>query len=179
MTSPLIYCPTCGTNLISKQIEGRIRRYCQHCGKPIYRNPKPCSGVLVVDERERLLLVKRTQPPSPGAWSVPAGYLEADEPPRKAAIRELHEETGLTVSIDDIQLFDTMFVRHPGGQHVLVIIYITDRSATSGNVIAGSDAAEAQFWNLMELQTSGEQIEPGYAPLFEQALENAHRLTDR
>lgn len=175
MTSPHpAYCPICGSNLINKQIEGRTRRYCRRCEKPIYQNPKPCGGVLVVDERERLLLVKRTQPPAPGAWSVPAGYLEADEPPREAAIRELREETGLTVSTDDLQLFETIFVRHPNGRHVLVIIYTTDRSATTGNVIAGSDAAEAQFWDLMELQTSNEQIEPGYVPLFEQALEGAH-----
>jgi NADH pyrophosphatase NudC (nudix superfamily) len=63
----LTYCPMCGSELVDKQIESRIRRYCQHCEQPIYRNPKPCAGVLAVDERERVLLVKRTEPPAPGA----------------------------------------------------------------------------------------------------------------
>jgi NADH pyrophosphatase NudC (nudix superfamily) len=53
--------------LIDKQVEERTRRYCQQCEQPIYQNPKPCAGVLVVDERECVLLVKRTEPPAPGA----------------------------------------------------------------------------------------------------------------
>ena len=91
--------------LIDKQVEERTRRYCQQCEQPIYQNPKPCAGVLVVDERECVLLVKRTEPPAPGAWSIPAGYLEADEPPRQAAVRELYEETNVAVSKGDITLF--------------------------------------------------------------------------
>jgi ADP-ribose pyrophosphatase YjhB (NUDIX family) len=90
-----------------------MRRYCQQCEQPIYQNPKPCAGVLVIDDCERVLLIKRTEPPAPGAWSVPAGYLEADEPPSHAAVRELHEETNITLSEDGLQLLDTIFVRHP------------------------------------------------------------------
>ena len=89
------YCPDCGTALEGRRIEGRERRYCDRCERPVYRNPKPCSGVLVVDGQDRTLLVKRTEPPAAGSWSVPAGYLEADEPAPAAAIRELGEETGL------------------------------------------------------------------------------------
>lgn len=165
------YCPTCGTELVDEQIEGRIRRYCQQCEQPIYRNPKPCAGVLVVDKREHVLLVKRTEPPAPGAWSVPAGYLEADEPPRHAAVRELREETNLTLTEGGLQLLDTVFVRHPSGQHVLVIVYTASRSNTTGTVAPGSDAADAQFWNLSELQRSEEQMEPGYDSVFEQAVD--------
>jgi len=81
--------------LTDKQVEDRTRRYCQQYEQPIYRNPKPCAGVLVVDERECVLLVKRTEPPAPGTWSIPAGYLEADEPPRQAAVRELYVEANV------------------------------------------------------------------------------------
>ena len=87
------FCPACGTGLTDRRVEGRDRRFCPACERPVYRNPKPCAGVLVVDGG-RLLLVERTEPPAVGAWSVPAGYLEADEPPRAAAARELREETG-------------------------------------------------------------------------------------
>lgn len=164
------YCPICGTELIDEQIEDRLRRYCQQCDQPIYRNPKPCAGVLVVDECERVLLVKRTEPPAPGTWSVPAGYLEADEPPRQAAVRELREETSVSVSKDDITLFETAFVRHPNGKHVLVLIYVAPRSATTGTVVSGSDAADAQFLSLPELVSDGRDIEPGYERIFTAAV---------
>lgn len=156
--------------LTDKQVEDRTRRYCQQCEQPIYRNPKPCAGVLVVDERECVLLVKRTEPPAPGTWSIPAGYLEADEPPRQAAVRELYEETNVSVSKDDITLFETAFVRHPNGQHVLVVIYVAPRSATTGTVVSGSDADDAQFWSLPELESDSRDIEPGYERIITAAI---------
>lgn len=170
-TEYLNYCPACGSELTDERIEGRIRRYCQQCEKPIYRNPKPCAGVLVVDDRDRVLLVKRTEPPAVGAWSVPAGYLEADEPPRHAATRELREETNLLLSGDSLQLLDTVFVRHPNGQHVLVIVYGSARSNATGTVVSGSDAADARLWDLSELRRSDEHIERGYDSVLEQAVD--------
>ena len=165
------YCPTCGADLVECHIEGRSRRYCSSCEKPIYRNPKPCAGVLVTDESDQLLLVKRTQPPDVGAWSLPAGYLEADEPPQQAAVRELQEETAVSVSISDLRLLTTTFVDHPNGSHVLVVIYVASRSTTEGAIHPGSDAANARFWGLPALNASDERIESGYWPIFEQALE--------
>jgi len=43
------YCPACGTALEDCVIQGRERRYCESCAQPVYQNPKPCGGVLVVD----------------------------------------------------------------------------------------------------------------------------------
>jgi hypothetical protein len=74
----------------------------------------------------------------------------------------LHEETGLSVSTSDITLHDTNFVQHPSGQHILVVIYITPRASTTGSPTPGSDAGAARFWDLEELISSAERIEPGY-----------------
>ncbi|QKY22017.1 NUDIX hydrolase (plasmid) [Halolamina sp. CBA1230] len=164
----LTYCPTCGTVLVDKQIEGRTRRYCQECETPIYRNPKPCAGVLVVDEGD-ILLVKRTQPPGVGTWSVPAGFLEYDEPPALGAVRELEEETSVTASEEDLELFDTAFVTAGERENVLVIIYRVERSATKGDPEPGSDAGDAQFWEMGAFESEDEQIEPGYEDIFQRA----------
>ena len=91
----------CGAELVRRLIEGRDRHFCERCDRPVYRNPKPCAGVLVVNGA-KVLLIERTQPPAVGSWSVPAGYLEADEPPRVAAVRELEEETSVSVSRDSL-----------------------------------------------------------------------------
>ncbi|WP_141551679.1 NUDIX hydrolase [Natrinema sp. CBA1119] len=147
------YCPDCGASLSSQEIEGQLRAYCATCGAPIYRNSKPCAGVLVMDDAQ-LLLVKRTQPPSVGSWSVPAGFLEYDGPPALGAVRELEEETGVTASEEDIELFDTAFVTAGERANVLVIIYRVERSATKGE--PGSDAGDARFWEMEAFESENE-----------------------
>jgi ADP-ribose pyrophosphatase YjhB (NUDIX family) len=170
VSETLAHCPTCGTALVDRHVEGRTRRYCAVCESPVYRNPRPCAGVLVVDGG-RVLLVRRTEPPAAGAWSLPAGYLEHDEPPRTAAVRELREETGLSAAAEAIDLLDTAFVRHPDGWHVLVVVYVTPRTTTAGDPVAGSDAADARFWNVDELVAGEEPVEPGYEPIIQGAVD--------
>ena len=175
MSSPLEidslnYCPKCGYTLEYRGIEGRTRAYCPKCDQPIYRNAKPCAGVLVIEGTE-VLLVQRSQPPAVGAWSIPAGYLEVDEPPAAAAVRELNEETGVRVNQEDIDLFETNLVQLPDGKHVLVLLYTASREDTTGHVVPGTDAADAQFWDIDLLFDCGEEIEPGYEKLFRRAIE--------
>jgi len=51
------------------------------------------------DDKGNILLLKRDSNQHCGAlWSFPGGKVEAGETPKKAAIRELMEETGLTGS---------------------------------------------------------------------------------
>lgn len=169
MRSTRQFCPTCGTSLRDRRIEGRERRYCPNCERPIYRNPKPAAGVLVVRE-ESILLVERTNPPAVGHWSVPAGYLEVDEPPEVAAARELREETNVRVDPTALTLLETTFVEvEHRSAPVLVLVYTAPASATDGAPVAGSDAADAQFWRRAELGDI--PLEPGYRDVFERAIE--------
>ena len=41
-----------------------------------------------------------------GSWNCPCGYLDWNETLEEAAVRELREETGLHVSVDDLELQD-------------------------------------------------------------------------
>jgi len=59
----------------------------------------PTAGVLVFDERGRLLLVKNADDQR---WGIPGGLIEPMETPSDAAIREVWEETGLKVELDCI-----------------------------------------------------------------------------
>lgn len=163
------YCPTCGERLIGRRVEGRERAYCRGCDAPVYRNPKPTAGVIVVDG-DAVLLVRRTNPPAVGSWSLPAGFQEVDEPPAAAAVRELREETGVVVDPGALVLHDTAFGRRDDGSSVVTICYAVPRAATEGEPVAGDDAGDARFWTLDALAAAGERIEPGYRERFATAV---------
>src|SRR5690242_5450817 len=55
------------------------------------------SVILVVDDRNRVLLVKQFRlPAGKELWEIPAGRLDPGEKPLQTAKRELMEETGYT-----------------------------------------------------------------------------------
>jgi ADP-ribose pyrophosphatase YjhB (NUDIX family)/GNAT superfamily N-acetyltransferase len=56
----------------------------------------PTAGVVIRDEKGRLLLVKRADD---GTWCLPGGRLEPGESWAACAVRECREETGLTVAL--------------------------------------------------------------------------------
>ena len=55
------------------------------------------TTVVYRPDEDKFLLVKRAESKesNPGLWEFPGGGVEEDESPRKAALRELKEETGL------------------------------------------------------------------------------------
>jgi len=95
------FCPQCGTPLQEAQFGDRMRPVCPACGYIHYVNPVVAAGTLV-EERERVVLIKRGVDPRTNTWGLPAGYVEADETAEEAAIRETREESGLDVALDDL-----------------------------------------------------------------------------
>ncbi|MEB3285401.1 MAG: NUDIX domain-containing protein [Candidatus Sericytochromatia bacterium] len=67
-----------------------------------YDSAKPCATVIVEDENQRVLLVKRGIQPFLGLWNLPGGFLEADEHPGIGAVREVYEETGFAVELIEL-----------------------------------------------------------------------------
>lgn len=61
------------------------------------------AGALFVDELDRVMLV---EPTYKDYWELPGGVVEADESPYAAAVREVHEELGLTVALGRLLVAD-------------------------------------------------------------------------
>ena len=59
---------------------------------------RPAVGVgAVLIHQGKVLLIKRGKEPLRGRWVVPGGTVEAGETLEQALVREVREETGLTV----------------------------------------------------------------------------------
>ena len=64
---------------------------------------RPIVGVgAVIFEEDHVILVRRGTPPSYGAWSLPGGAVEVGETLERAVIREVAEEVGLEVEVEEI-----------------------------------------------------------------------------
>jgi 8-oxo-dGTP diphosphatase len=107
----------------------------------------PCVGAVIKDGQGRLLLIKRGHEPGAGLWSLPGGRIEAGETDAEALVREMLEETGLTV--EPGRLIGS--VRRPGRDGD--VIDIRDYAATviAGTLRAGDDAADARWVSVADL----------------------------
>lgn len=59
---------------------------------------RPCVGVVLINNAGLIFAGRRKDSPSP-AWQMPQGGIDDGEKPRKAALRELWEETGVTAEL--------------------------------------------------------------------------------
>ena len=94
---------------------------------------------------EEILLIQRKFPPMAGYWALPGGFVERDEDPLVAVLRELEEETGLIGSNPELLMVMGNPERDPR-KHIVSIVYSV--TADEGEPNAGDDAAEARFWPL-------------------------------
>lgn len=55
-----------------------------------------------------VLLLKRANPPHQGLWSPPGGKMEFGESPSDCCIREIQEETGITIVAPELRAMQTV-----------------------------------------------------------------------
>ncbi len=118
------FCERCGHPLERKTLEGRDRPVCPSCGFVVYLDPKVAAGAIVTVDGG-VVLVKRAIEPSRGKWVFPGGYVDRGESTEAAAVREVLEEVGLEICLEDL----VGVFSYPGVPVVLV--------AYAGRVVGG------------------------------------------
>ncbi|MCA9883932.1 MAG: GNAT family N-acetyltransferase [Anaerolineae bacterium] len=140
------FCPICGQALTEREEGGRLRPACENCGYVHYINPVPGVGMLI-EMDGGVVLIKRGHAPHQGEWTLPSGFVEADESAEEAAIREALEETGLQTEIIELAAINSF----PEGPPVSGIMIFYRMRPVGGQLTAGDDAIEARVFQPDEL----------------------------
>jgi ADP-ribose pyrophosphatase YjhB (NUDIX family) len=133
-------------------------------------------GAVVVDGG-RVLVVRRGTEPLRGQWSLPGGLLELGESLTEGTIREVREETGLTVEpVELIELLDRI---HREGERVRYHYVIADYlcRVAGGQLQAASDADAVRWVERAEWSShSALQIDPITARVIEMGWQRAQAI---
>ena len=141
-----------------------------------YEYPHPAVTVdvavfTVTDGRLSVVLVKRSAWPHAGKWALPGGFVGIDESLKRAAWRELREETGIKAGyLEQLGAFGRPD-RDPR-ERVITVVYIALAAADRLEIEAGSDASEARLFSVDDLP----ELAFDHAKILAHAME---RLRDR
>lgn len=106
---------------------------------------RPCVGVMLVNREGRIFAGQRLDSDSP-AWQMPQGGIDDGEKPRKAALRELWEETGVTEDLVEFVAKTEDWVTYDLPPELL------------GKVWGGKYRGQKQKWFLFRFTGRDEQI---------------------
>ena len=141
------FCPLCNDNLRQNLIEGRPRLVCQKCGWIDYQNPLPVAVCAAINADGKILIAKRNQDPGKNKWALPGGFIESNEDPEKACLRELKEETGVEGEI--IKLAG-VYLRKTRIYGSLIVIGYAIR-VFKEDISVNAELKEAKFFNRKDL----------------------------
>jgi len=130
-----------------------LGRYLPPPQKDGYHNPSLAVDAAVVRVTERgheILLIQRKYEPSKGLFAFPGGFVDYNEEPQHACIRELVEETNLA-GCDPVLIGVYGNPTRDPRKHVVSVFYLLTVDDTS-SLQAGDDAKHAEWFPFSELQ---------------------------
>lgn len=109
-----------------------------------------CALFGLKEQQLQILLIRRKLDPFAGRWALPGGFVNVDETLEEAALRELHEETGVTkVFLEQLYTFGSVG-RDPRERVVSVAYYALVKSSDH-RPVADSDAEDVAWFAVDRL----------------------------
>ena len=121
-------------------------------GRQYPERPIVGVGAVIVNERGRVVLIKRRFDPLAGRWSLPGGAVELGETLEASVAREMLEETGLDVDVGPvIEVFDRITVDDDRRvrYHYVLVDYLC--WPVGGELRAGGDVDDAVLVDSADL----------------------------
>jgi 8-oxo-dGTP diphosphatase len=115
---------------------------------------RPLLGVgAIIVRDQQILLVRRSNPPMQGEWSIPGGLVETGETTKEAIIREVQEETGLKIDVIKLAEVFERILRDRESRvqyHFVLIDYLCQ--VIAGEAHPASDVSEVRWIKRDELE---------------------------
>lgn len=112
-----------------------------------------CASVVIENKKGEILLQKRSDNYK---WGLPGGSQEPGETLEETAVREVREETNLSINKDDLQFLNILsgnnrYYVYPNGDQVYndIVIFYTNRY--DGEISIDDESVDMRFFPLNEL----------------------------
>lgn len=108
-------------------------------------------AVFVINDKKQVLLQKRsaTKRFNPNKWALCAGHVDAHESLESAAIREIKEEIGIDVSVDNLYPFgEREFTIRESNSHITYFYYIKSNKEETDFVIQKEELSEVKWFDI-------------------------------
>ncbi len=112
------------------------------------KHPVLTVDAVILCDNNSIILIKRKNSPYEGFWALPGGFVEYGETVEAAVLREVNEETGLEIDLNEISGVYSDPNRDPRG-HVITICFTAMK--TRGNLKPNTDAIEVNCFKLGDI----------------------------
>ena len=137
----IAYCSSCGSKTATRLVARQSLSVCPGCDRIFFRNPKVVVTALIEDQG-RVLLVLRDIEPGRGLWGLPGGFVDWDEHPEVAMVRECREE--MLITVEPIELLPVEQVVHDD-EGIVILPYRARLLA--GEPAAGDEVQEVGWFS--------------------------------
>ncbi len=119
----------------------QISRFVKETG---YITPKVGADAAIFNEKGELLLMDRIDG---SGWCLPCGWVEANERPIDAAVREVWEETGLQVRVKQlVGVFTRKASLHNGPHTMVAVVHLCE--IVGGKLTLSPEGAALKYWPI-------------------------------
>lgn len=137
------FCPVCGSG---KFVENNKQsKRCESCGFVDYINPKAAVVAVITNAKGDILVCRRAKDPAKGTLDMPGGFTDLDETAEDAVIREVKEETGLTVTATRYLFSLPNTYKYSGLNIPTMDLFFECNVTETSQITAQDDVAEAWF----------------------------------
>lgn len=112
------------------------------------RGPIIATDAIILNDKKEILLTRRNIKPFKGYWVIPGGHVKYEEKVENAMMREVKEETGLSVKIIKLLGVYSNPKRDPR-YHIVSVIFLA--KPVCGAPKTNKEVSEIRYFKLNEL----------------------------
>jgi ADP-ribose pyrophosphatase YjhB (NUDIX family) len=112
-----------------------------------YITPKIGTDAAIFNQKGEILLMERADG---SGWCLPCGWVEANERPIDAMVREVREETGLEVTVNQLVGVFTRKASAKNGPHTMVaVVHLCE--IVAGKLTLSPEGLALRYWLIDEM----------------------------